>query len=135
MCLKLHSCLYLSCFWWQALLLLQHSNMFVPCNVYELIFCIKFMDGTDVYVAHLLLLCMAPIIHSICGFRSSRSRERGGAVGEPEGKRELKDLHSTFAKAQAETLLPDKADHLIMPPQRVDTAFPHAPSHRYLNPT
>lgn len=35
-----------------------------------------------------------------------------------------KDLHSTFAKADAETVLPDKAEHLILPPQRVDTAFP-----------
>ena len=47
--------------------------------------------------------------------RSSRS---------PEDKREVKGLHSTFAKAEAETVQPDKADHLILAPQRVDSAFP-----------
>lgn len=50
----------------------------------------------------------------------------------PEGKREVKGLHSTFAKAEAETVLPEKADHLILPPQRVDAAFPAQPSDRYL---
>lgn len=56
------------------------------------------------------------------GGRSSRS---------PEGKREVKGLHATFAKAEAETVQPEKADHLILPAQRVDTAFPSQPSDRY----
>ena len=55
------------------------------------------------------------------GGRSSRS---------PEGKKEAKGLHSTFAKAEAETVQPEKADHLILPAQRVDTAFPSQPSDR-----
>ena len=66
-----------------------------------------------------------------CGTRSSRSAERERAGGEQEGKRDLKALHSTFAKAEGETVLPDKAEHLILPPQRVDTAFPHPASQRY----
>ncbi len=66
-----------------------------------------------------------------CGTRSSRSPERERAGGEQEGKRDLKALHSTFAKAEGETVLPDKAEHLILPPQRVDTAFPHPASDRY----
>jgi hypothetical protein len=66
-----------------------------------------------------------------CGTRSSRSPERERAGGEQEGKRDLKALHSTFAKAEGETVLPDKAEHLILPPQRVDTAFPHPASERY----
>ena len=57
----------------------------------------------------------------VCG-RSSRS---------PEGKKEVKGLHSTFAKAEAETVQPEKADHLILPAQRVDAAFPSHLSHRY----
>lgn len=65
------------------------------------------------------------------GVRSSRSPGREGVDG--EGKREVKGLHSTFAKAEAETVLPDKADHLILPPQRVDTSFPQPPSHRYVH--
>ena len=54
--------------------------------------------------------------------RSSRS---------PEGKKEVKGLHSTFAKAEAETVQPEKADHLILPAQRVDAAFPSQLSDRY----
>ena len=66
-----------------------------------------------------------------CGTRSSRSAERERAGGEQEGKRDLKALHSTFAKAEGETVLPDKAEHLILPPKRVDTAFPLPASERY----
>ena len=54
--------------------------------------------------------------------RSSRS---------PEGKKEVKGLHSTFAKAEAETVQPEKADHLILPAQKVDAAYPSQPSDRY----
>ncbi len=66
-----------------------------------------------------------------CGTRSSRSPEREQAGGEQERKRDLKALHSTFAKAEGETVMPDKAEHLILPPQRVDTAFPDLASERY----
>lgn len=57
--------------------------------------------------------------------RSSRS---------PEGKKEVKGLHSTFAKAEAETVQPEKAEHLILPAQGVDTALPGQPSDRYCVP-
>ena len=43
----------------------------------------------------------------------------------------MKGLHTTFAKAEAETVQPEKADHLILPAQRVDTAVPSRPSDRY----
>lgn len=69
------------------------------------------------------------------GRRSSRSPARHGVARprssrSPEGKREVKGLHATFAKAEAETVQPEKADHLILPAQRVDTAFPSQPSDR-----
>ncbi len=66
-----------------------------------------------------------------CGTRSSRSPEQERAGAEQEGKRDLKALHSTFAKAEGETVLPDKTEHLILPPKRVDTAFPDPASERY----
>ena len=43
----------------------------------------------------------------------------------------MKGLNSTFAKAEAETVQPEKADHLILPAQRVDAAFPSQPPDRY----
>lgn len=69
------------------------------------------------------------------GWRSSRSPGRGGvnrprSSRSPEGKREVKGLHSTFAKAEAETVQPEKAEHLILPAQGVDTALPSQPSDR-----